>query len=137
MYPEVSKKVESHQARQKEFHDNEKPLREFTQQDPVYIENFTTRKPKWIPGTIVKVTGPLSYVIELRDGTTVRRHVDSIRKRESPVSDQDTSTVMSGSELVQVPVGPTTKQEDSTTPTRNHPESDADPARGSNPNPKP
>ena len=81
LYPLVRRKVETSQEKQKELHDGKKCVRKFALQDPAYVENFTGRKPKWIPGTIVKVTGPLSYVIELLNGTTVRRHVDSVRRR--------------------------------------------------------
>ena len=63
------------------MHDGKKSVRQFALKDPVYTENFTNKKPKWLPGTVAKITGPLSYVIELRNGMTVRRHVDSIRKR--------------------------------------------------------
>ena len=65
------------------------------------MENIT---PKWIPGTIVKITGPLSYVTELQNGTTVRRHVDSIKKRVCSNATQDSEAEMPGSELVRVPV---------------------------------
>ena len=45
-----------------------------------YAENFsTTSDIKWLPGKVTKITGPLSYVIELSDGNTVRRHVDHIK----------------------------------------------------------
>ena len=74
-HPEMSGKVESRQAKQKELHD-QRSLRQFTENDKVYVQDFTTRKPKWIPGTVVQVTGPLSYMIKLQDGATVRRHVD-------------------------------------------------------------
>jgi hypothetical protein len=100
----VRRKVETSQEKQKELHDGKKSVRKFALQDPVYIENFTSRKPKWIPGTIVKVTGPLSYVIELQNGTTARRHVDSIRKRESSNSEQDSDAEEQGFELIGVPV---------------------------------
>ena len=42
-------------------------MRQFALKDPVYAENFTNNKPKWLPRTVVKTTGPLSYVIELRN----------------------------------------------------------------------
>ena len=106
LYPMVRRKVERSQEKQKELHDGKRDVRKFALQDPVYIENFTSRKPKWIPGTIVKVTGPLSYVIELQNGTTVRRHVDSIRKRESLNSEQDSDAEEPGFELIGVPVEP-------------------------------
>ena len=52
-----------------------------------YAENFSaTSDIKWLPGKVTKITGPLSYVIELSDGNTVRRHVDHIKAREN---DQD------------------------------------------------
>lgn len=100
----VRRKVERRQEKQKELCDGKKSVRMFALRDPVYAENFTSRKPKWIPGTVVKITEPLSYVIELQNGTTVRRHVDSIRKRESLKSEQDSDAETLGSELVRVPV---------------------------------
>ena len=66
-----------------------------------------SRNPKWIAGVIIKVTGPLSYVIRLSSDHTVRRHVDNIRRRESatpdngltaPSSDQNPAMVVDGSE---------------------------------------
>ena len=35
----------------------------------------------WRPGIISEVTGPVSYVIELTDGRTVRRHQDHVGRR--------------------------------------------------------
>ena len=46
----------------------------------MYVEDFTASPQKWIPGKIVEVTDPLSYCIELLDGSTVRRHVDVIQR---------------------------------------------------------
>ena len=37
------------------------------------------------------VTGPLSYIIDLLDGKTVRRHVDHIKAREEQPSRNDTN----------------------------------------------
>ena len=79
-HPEISGKVENHRAKQKELHD-QRSLRQFTENDKVYMQDFTTRKPRWIPGTVVQVTGPLSYMIKLQDGATVRRHVDHVREK--------------------------------------------------------
>ena len=92
-YPDVSGKVESRQVKQKELRD-QRSLRQFTENDQVYVQDFTTRKPKWIPGTVVQVTGPLSYRINLQDGTIVRRHVDHVRKRENSIVDQDSDTMV-------------------------------------------
>ena len=65
----------------------------------MYVENFPTKIPRWIPGTVVKVTGPLSYVIKLQNGKTVRRHVDSMRERENSTTEQNSDTMMFGPEL--------------------------------------
>ena len=34
----------------------------------------------WLPGVISEVTGPVSYVIKLTDGRTVRQHQDHVRR---------------------------------------------------------
>ena len=44
-HPDVSGKVESHQAKQKELRD-QRSLRQFTENEQVYVQDFTTRKPK-------------------------------------------------------------------------------------------
>ena len=81
LFPTVSQKVESKQLKQKKEHDATKPVRTFSIGDLVYVEDFTASPQKWIPGKIVEVTGPLSYCIELLDGSTVRRHVDNVIQR--------------------------------------------------------
>ena len=78
LHPEISRKVE---AKQKAGPN--KTVRQFSENDNVFVRNFSG-KPSWVPGTILKVTGPLSYVIKLQDGKTVRRHVDHVRSREIP-----------------------------------------------------
>ena len=75
-----SQRVEKHQSRQAEQHDNAKPLRSFKVDDPVYVKDFSTPNNAWIPGKVVKVTGPLSYHVEVQPGKVVRRHVDAVRK---------------------------------------------------------
>ncbi|XP_019855513.1 PREDICTED: uncharacterized protein LOC109584274 [Amphimedon queenslandica] len=37
--------------------------------------------PTWIPVTVVKVTGPVSYIVKTTDGIEFRRHVDQLRYR--------------------------------------------------------
>ena len=46
--------------------------------DRVYVRNFG-RGEKWIPGEIVKSTGPVSYKVKTNDGLLVRRHADQIK----------------------------------------------------------
>ena len=58
----------------KSNHDLKKPYRTFVKGDFVYAENFTSNNQKWMPGIIVKVTGPLLYVIRLPNGSTICHH---------------------------------------------------------------
>ena len=44
--------------------------------DKNFAQNFTQIEPKWLPGTVVQVTGPLSYHVQLQNGSTVHRCVD-------------------------------------------------------------
>ena len=53
-------------------------------------ENFTGQ-PRWLPEVVVEVAGPLSYQVEFESGNTVRRHVDSVRKRYAS-GDEETLT---------------------------------------------
>jgi hypothetical protein len=87
LYPDVSRKVENQQQRQKESHDNARPLRWFTEGDRVYAEDFTVSSCKWNPSTIVELTGPLSYTVRLDSGIIVRRHVDNLRRRDAEQSE--------------------------------------------------
>ena len=66
----------------------------FTEGEPVYVQDFTTSKQKWIPGTIQRATGPVSYFVMLSDGSTVKRHVDNIKTRYiKNTSEEDTYSV--------------------------------------------
>ncbi len=47
----------------------------------VFADNFSGKSPKWIASKIAQLTGPLSYVVKLPDGTTMRRHVGDVRRR--------------------------------------------------------
>ena len=109
MHPEVSKKVESKQDKQKTAHDTKQPVRKFAVEDSVLVKNMPSCNPKWVPGVIVKVTGPLSYDIRLTDGKIVRKHVDHVIRRDSPQS-----TPVDGDDIVDQEAGtPTVTDENS------------------------
>ena len=76
--PNIAATVENNQLKQKLNRDGQQV---FDKGDSVYIQDFTANKQKWIPGTIQKATGPVSYVVLLADGSTGRRHVDNIKAR--------------------------------------------------------
>ena len=88
LHPDLPGKVEGKQWKQKLSHNTSRTDRKFQEGDEVYAEDFSASNEKWIPGVIQKVTGPLSYHIQLSDGHVIRRHVDSVRSRSSQ-SDQN------------------------------------------------
>ncbi|PFX22763.1 Uncharacterized protein K02A2.6 [Stylophora pistillata] len=78
--PDVAAKVHAAQSRQKIQHDQLSWMRRVEVGDSVGVRKYS-RGPKWIPGTIIQETGPLSARIELEDGTVVRRHHDQLVAR--------------------------------------------------------
>ena len=93
LFPDISHRVEWQQAKQAEHHDNHKPLRSYHAGDTVYVKDFSTTKNTWLPGKITKITGPLSYHVELDSGRTVRRHIDAVRSRNiAPVPPSEPTT---------------------------------------------
>ena len=81
LFPDLPHHVQKKQAKQAASHDNSKPLRSFTVGDLVYTKDFSSSPLMWIPGTIVRITGPLSYHVELCDGRVIRRHVNAVCTR--------------------------------------------------------
>ena len=80
LFPDLQH-VQKKQAEQAASHNNSKPLRSFKVGDLIYTKDFSSTPLIWILGTVAKVTGPLSYHIELGDGH-VRRHVDAVRAQQ-------------------------------------------------------
>ena len=84
LFPDLQTHVQMKQVKQAASHGNSKPLRSFKVGDLVHIKDFSSLSLTCVPGTVVKVTGPLylSYRIELSDGRVVQRHVDAVRTRQ-------------------------------------------------------
>lgn len=80
--PSVEAHVVKKQYNQKQSHDKSAKSRSFKVQDTVYIRNFGDGE-SWLPGTVTKILGPFSFVIELVDGRSVRRHIDHVMPRSS------------------------------------------------------
>lgn len=79
--PDVGKRVQEEQFRQKLNHDKKK-LREFKISDTVWVEN-KNKGDNWLKGIIVDKTGPLSYLVKLTSNDiVVRKHIDQLRERE-------------------------------------------------------
>jgi len=53
--------------------------RSFEPDDPVWLRNYSGN-PKWIAGTVIMKTGPVSFKVVSSDHV-YKRHVDQIKKR--------------------------------------------------------
>ncbi|XP_058017979.1 uncharacterized protein K02A2.6-like [Ahaetulla prasina] len=62
--------------------------REMATGDLVWAHNYS-EGPTWLAGTILEITGPKSYLIELGDGRVWKRHIDQIRKRITGNTESD------------------------------------------------
>ena len=51
--------------------------------DTVYVRNYGPGQ-GWVPGTIARCTGPVSYEVGLEGGLVWKRHLDQIRTRTPP-----------------------------------------------------
>jgi transposase InsO family protein len=80
LHPTMQGKVHKQQLQMKQQHDKNKPERHFQVGDLVSVKNFGVG-PQWISGTVVKISGPVSFEVLLADGRRVRRHVDQILRR--------------------------------------------------------
>ena len=80
--PSVAAKVATAQTQQKAVHDQHSKPRAFSVGDLVYAHNYNANG-RWIPGTIVELTGPVSAKIQLENGITIRRHHDQLLARST------------------------------------------------------
>ncbi|CAL1572401.1 unnamed protein product [Knipowitschia caucasica] len=92
--PNTKETVRKKQYQQKDQHDYSAENRTFEMDEYVYLRNTAGGAHKWIPGQVVRQTGPVSYQVKERDSDTVhRRHGDQLRARASPEqTDIDTET---------------------------------------------
>lgn len=77
--PDMSAVVAKHQLQQKKAHDKRvKTLRTFSLGERVLVRDFRHPKKLWIPGTILKQRGPLTYDVQVGH-RQVKVHVDHLR----------------------------------------------------------
>ncbi|KAK9529796.1 hypothetical protein VZT92_013867 [Zoarces viviparus] len=96
--PCAKETVRKKQYQQKEHHDRTAADRFFNADDAVYLRSTVTGSHKWIPGLIVRQTGPVSYEVRERDSDTVhRRHGDQLRPRA--IAEPDIDVTESQAEL--------------------------------------
>ena len=77
--PNLAQRVEKKQLQQKRNYDRCARQRTFKEGEKVYAKNFRPFGQRWLPGKIIKRTGPVSVRVELTGGQVVRRHYDQIR----------------------------------------------------------
>ena len=82
----VSSRVSKKQEAQKKEHTNVPRTLHLPPESPVMIRNYTPGGSKWIPSSVVKQTGPLSYQCAVPSGKVVKRHQDQIITRTVPTS---------------------------------------------------
>ena len=80
LHPDVSKQVHDKQADQIATHDQHTKSRDFNVGQDAMVRNLRPTGPKWIPGTIIKQTGPLSYIVQVEQGIEWKRHVDHLHE---------------------------------------------------------
>eukprot|EP00731_Ephydatia_muelleri_P000397 Em0001g397a len=80
IFPSVEHHVTKNQERQKENHDVHTRQHSFQVGEEVYVLNHRGM-PKWIPGKVTAVLGPLTLIVTLDDGTESRYHVDHVKER--------------------------------------------------------
>ena len=90
--PSLRSQVESKQADQKYYHDLHSREREFEVGQTVSVRNLRGQ-PKWLEGTIIEKTGPVSYKVTVGDQVW-RRHADQLLDREFDLTiTEDTDNV--------------------------------------------
>ena len=78
--PDLLTTVQKNQQRQKFNHDNHSSQRSIKEGGLVYTRNYSAAQ-MWLPGKIVKQTGPVSFLVKVEGGRVWRRHINQIRKR--------------------------------------------------------
>ena len=76
--------IASQQATQKKHHDGHTKLRSLVVGSPVMVRDFRHHS-KWIPSTIVKKLGPVTYHVDLGGGNIVKRHIDQLVQHLEPL----------------------------------------------------
>ena len=77
--PNMNSKVTQKQAEQKKAHDEHSCERTLFIGQRVMARNYRAG-PVWIPGTVVKQNGPLSYLVKANGGQLWRPHIDQLRE---------------------------------------------------------
>ena len=76
----LAERDEQKQLDQKARHDQRAKARSFRVGDTMFVQNFGFGD-QWLPGVILSLSGPVSYIVELAGGRQKRCHQDHLRAR--------------------------------------------------------
>ncbi len=110
--PSVADRVETAQSRQKFQQDRHSKSLSFEVGDAVQIRNYSGNQ-KWVYGTVVERTGPISVKVQLDDGTIIRRHYDQLlkcRRQQAPAPHKVLDEPEFQSHAVTEPTAPVVEQ---------------------------
>ena len=79
LHPDSLCKASATQDKQQQKALHQSP-RNFNINDKVYARNYYGPE-RWVEARVIKATGPVSYVVETRSGTQLRRHIDQLCKQ--------------------------------------------------------
>jgi hypothetical protein len=85
MRPDVGKTVEQAQERQQAAYRSSQQTKEFKDGDLVWARNYREGD-KWVPASVVKRKGPLTYRVRINDSLVWKRHVDQLKPRTAEQS---------------------------------------------------
>ncbi|XP_077507660.1 uncharacterized protein LOC144118632 [Amblyomma americanum] len=93
LHPDLQSGVQQEQVMQR----RNQAVRLFEVGDRVFMRNYLYG-PKWLPGIVDAVTGPVSYLVVTKDGRQWRRHVDQLRSRSASYALDSSTSGMSEEE---------------------------------------
>ncbi len=79
--PDLEQRVAEKQFIQKNRHDQHAGYWEFGVGQSVLVKNMRPG-PDWIPGVILSQLGPVTYLVDLGEGRSWKRHVDHLKRSE-------------------------------------------------------
>ena len=129
--PNLEDRVQEKQAIQKDQHDQHAHSRSLEAGQPVMVKNMRPGD-NWIPGVVLKQSGPVSFLVDVGEGRTWRRHLDHLKVRDLPEPVAESAPVEVPDDAVVEP-GPALGEPDVIAPGPATPDRIAVPARGNSP----
>ena len=87
IFPDGKEHAEEKQQQQAAAHDTNVRARTFKTGQSVFVRDYTGNRQTWTPGTVIAVTGPVSYVCSTGSGER-RCHVDQLIPRWEQLSEK-------------------------------------------------